>query len=106
MSLFGFSRQPDINQGVTQYQNTPGAILLDVRTPQEYREGHIPASHNVPLQDLESVVFVAEDMDAPLFVYCHSGARSRQATLLLQQMGYTKVYNIGGITAYTGTVEK
>ena len=106
MSLFGFSRQPDINQGVTQYQNTPGAILLDVRTPQEYREGHIPASHNVPLQDLESVAFVAEDPDAPLFVYCHSGARSRQATLLLQQMGYTKVYNIGGITAYTGTVEK
>ena len=106
MSLFGFSRQPDINQGVTQYQNTPGAILLDVRTPQEYREGHIPASHNVPLQDLESVAFVTEDMDAPLFVYCRSGARSRQATLLLQQMGYTKVYNIGGITAYTGTVEK
>ena len=106
MSLFGFSRQPDINQGVTQYQNTPGAILLDVRTPQEYREGHIPAIHNVPLQDLASVAFVAEDMDAPLFVYCHSGARSRQATLLLQQMGYSKVYNIGGITAYIGTVEK
>ena len=52
------------------------------------------------------MAFVAEDMDAPLFVYCPSGARSRQATLLLQQMGYTKVYNIGGITAYTGTVEK
>lgn len=106
MSFFSFSKSPDINQGVVQYQNTPGAILLDVRTPSEYREGHIPASHNVPLQDLESVAFVAEDFDAPLFVYCHSGVRSRQATLQLQQMGYTNVTNIGGITAYTGTVEK
>ena len=106
MSFFQLSGQPNIDQGVAQYQNTPGAILLDVRTPEEYREGHIPTSHNVPLQDLERVAFVAEDMDAPLFVYCHSGARSRQATLLLQQMGYTNVQNIGGITAYTGAVEK
>ena len=104
MSLFGFSRQPDINQGVTQYQNTPGAILLDVRTPQEYREGHIPASHNVPLQDLESVAFVAEDPDAPLFVYCHSGVRSRQAAEQLRDMGYWNVHNIGGIITYEGPI--
>ena len=43
--------------------------------------------------------------DTPLFVYCHSGARSRQAAALLAQMGYTNAKNIGGIAAYRGKVE-
>lgn len=41
----------------------------------------------------------------PLFVYCHSGARSGQAVRLLARMGYTNIKNIGGIAAYTGKVE-
>ena len=43
--------------------------------------------------------------DTPLFVYCHSGARSRQAVDALRRMGYLQVKNIGGISAYTGKVE-
>ena len=50
-----FDREPDVNQGVADYHNTPGAVLLDVRTPQEYSEGHIPESKNVPLQTLDKV---------------------------------------------------
>ena len=42
MGLFDFLRGPDIDQGVKEYGGTEGAVLLDVRTPQEYREGHIP----------------------------------------------------------------
>ena len=105
MGFFDFFRQPDVNQGVKDYQNTPGAILLDVRTPQEYREGHIPGSKNVPLQAIDKVVSVVENKDAALFVYCYSGARSRQAASLLQHMGYSNVNNIGGIAAYHGKVE-
>jgi len=41
-----------------------------------------------------------------LFVYCYSGARSRQAATMLGQMGYTKVNNIGGISSYRGKVER
>lgn len=41
-SLFRFFKTPDINQGVQEYKAIPGAVLLDVRMPQEYREGHIP----------------------------------------------------------------
>ena len=105
MSFFDFFRQPDINQGVADCRNTPGAILLDVRTPQEYREGHIPGSQNVPLQTIDKVATVAENKDTPLYVYCHSGGRSRQAVQRLGQMGYRNVTNIGGIAAYRGKVE-
>ena len=105
MGIFDFFKQPDINQGVLEYKNAAGAVLLDVRTPQEYREGHIPGSQNVPLQQLDKVEEVTENKDTVLYVYWRSGARSRQAVSLLKQMGYTNVHNIGGIAAYSGKVE-
>ena len=106
MGFFDFLKQPDINQGVKDYKAVPGAILLDVRTPQEYGEGRIPGSKNVPLQTIDKVVSVADNKDIPLFVYCYSGSRSRQAVSMLQHMGYTRVTNIGGIAAFSGKVEK
>ena len=106
MGFFDFLHGPDINQGVKEYGGLAGAVLLDVRTPQEYREGRIPGSKNVPLQELDRVAAVAARRDTPLFVYCHSGARSSQAVRLLARMGYTGVKNIGGIAAYTGKVER
>lgn len=105
MGIFDFFKHPDINQGVQEYKNAAGAVLLDVRTPQEYREGHIPGSQNVPLQQLDKVEEVTENKNTVLYVYCRSGARSRQAVSLLQAMGYTNVRNIGGIAAYSGKVE-
>ena len=105
MGIFDFFKQPDINLGVQEYKNAAGAVLLDVRSPQEYREGHIPGSQNVPLQQLDKVEEVTENKDTVLYVYCRSGARSRQAVSLLQAMGYTNVHNIGGIAAYSGKVE-
>ena len=105
MSLFSFFKQTDINQGILNYQATAGAVLLDVRTPQEYQAGRISGSKNVPLQTIDKVASIVENKDTPLFVYCYSGARSRQAVSELQQMGYTNVTNIGGIAAYRGKVE-
>ena len=105
MGIFDFFKQPDINKGVQEYKNTANAVLLDVRSPQEYREGHIPGSQNVPLQQLDKVEEVTENKDTVLYVYCRSGARSRQAVSLLKHMGYTNVHNIGGIAAYSGKVE-
>ena len=105
MGLFDFLKAPDVNQGIEDCKSAPGAVLLDVRTPQEYREGRIPDSKNIPLQELDRVTSVAVRKDVPLFVYCHSGARSSQAVKLLVRMGYTNVKNIGGIAAYTGKVE-
>ena len=106
IGFFDFLKQPDINKGVIDFHNTDGAVLLDVRTPQEYLDGHIPGSRNVSLQQLDKISAVTDNKDVPLFVYCHSGGRSRQATALLRHMGYTDVRNIGGITAYSGKVER
>lgn len=106
MGFFDFFKQVNINQGVEEYKATADAVLVDVRTPQEYREGHIPGSKNVPLQQLDKISSLAKNKEIPLFVYCYSGSRSRQATGMLQQMGYTNVNNIGGIAAYSGKVER
>ena len=106
MGFFDFFKQPDIHQGVKEHRSTPGSVLLDVRSPEEYRGGHIPGSRNLPLQTIENVASVAENKHTALYVYCHSGARSRQAAGMLQHMGYTNVNNIGGISAYSGKVER
>ena len=106
MGFFDFLKGPDINQGVKEYSVTDGAVLLDVRTPDEYRQGHIPGSKNIPLQSINKVTGVIDNKAIPIFVHCLSGARSRQASAILQQMGYTNVKDIGGISAYAGKVER
>jgi len=106
MAFIDLFRHTDINRGIEEYENTEGAVLLDVRSPQEYQAGHIPGSINIPLPDIDEIHFAAEDMDTPLFVYCHSGARSRQAVHLLEFKGYSKVKNIGGIVTYSGKLAR
>ena len=106
MGFFDLFKQPDVNQGVAEFRNAPDALLLDVRSPEEYREGHIPGSQNLPLQFLDKLSAVVENKEKELFVYCRSGARSRQAVEILKRMGYSNAYNIGGIAAYRGEVER
>lgn len=105
MGVFDFFKQPDIRKGLKEYETVAGALLLDVRTPEEYYSGHIPGSKNIPLQSIGTVSEIAANKDTPLFVYCHSGARSRRAAELLRKAGYRQVTNLGGITAYEGKVE-
>lgn len=106
MRFFDIFKQKDINQGIEEYHTVSGAVLLDVRTPQEYREGHIPESKNVPLQTINNIVSCVRNKETPLYVYCYSGARSSRAVSMLQHIGYTNVTNIGGISAYSGKVER
>lgn len=106
MGLFNLFKTKDINAGVKDFLATKGAILLDVRTAEEYAEGHIDESCNLPLQNIEQVVSIITDKDTPLFVHCRSGGRSAAATVKLKQMGYTNVNDIGGILSYEGKVVK
>ncbi len=105
MAFLDLFKGPDINQGVEAFRSTKDAVLLDVRTPGEYAQGHIPGSINIPLQGLDEIEESVNNKATPIFVHCLSGARSRQATALLRQMGYSNVNNIGGISAYRGKVE-
>lgn len=90
----------DINLGVKLFRETPGAVLLDVRTPEEYAEKHIEGSINIPLKELAASLDRLPDKDAPIFVHCLSGGRSGVAASFLQRNGYTNVANIGGIKDY------
>ncbi len=105
MGFFDFFGIPDINRGLEEYHTMPGAVLLDVRTSQEYREGHIPGSQNVPLQFLDTISSMISSKQTPVFVYCYSGSRSSQAVKKLGKMGYKNVKNLGGISSYSGKVE-
>ena len=71
-----------------------GALIIDVRTHEEYKEGHINGSLNVPLNDIEKAMsWLIKDV--PTIVVCASGGRSAQAKDILDANGYTKVYNGG-----------
>ena len=106
MSFMDFLKRPDINKGVEEWRNTTNAVLLDVRTVDEYRQGHIDGSLNIPLQNIHVVKNNIPDLDKPIYVHCLSGARSAQATSVLKSMGYTNVTDIGGINSYRGKVVK
>ena len=104
MRLLDLLMGRSINQRLEEYDASPQALLLDVRTEQEYRQGHIPGSRNVPLHSIEEILALTHSKHVPLFVYCYSGARSRKAVQELQHLGYTDVRNLGGISAYRGRV--
>lgn len=76
-------------------------ILLDVRTPEEYEENHIPNSISLPLNLIkQNIAALAPDKDTEIIIYCQSGARSSAACSQLMSMGYTNVCNMGGIQSW------
>ena len=106
MGLFTLNQAPDFQQGLDKYKTTEGAVLLDVRTPDEFAQGRVPGSINLPLQVFTKIEEVAPDKNTPLFVYCHSGARSSRFVKTMKKLGYTDVTDMGGIIQYMGEREK
>ena len=78
---------------------TPGKyIILDVRRADEFAEGHIPGANNVANEDIGAgQPAELPDPDQVIFVYCRSGRRSREASAKLVALGYTNIYEFGGI---------
>lgn len=102
MGLFdALFRRPNLEEGLERWRAVPGAVLLDVRTPEEYRDGHVPGAVNLPLDRLAEGEL---PQDRPVFAYCLSGARSAQACAWLKRRGYEAV-NLGGIGGYRGVLE-
>jgi len=78
-----------------------GIILLDVRTRDEYLEKHIPKSTLIPVNVLSNEANrKLPDKNAEIFVYCRSGNRSAMAVKILTKLGYTHIYNLGGIVRW------
>ena len=79
----------------------PDAILLDVRNESEYKEEHIPRAILLPVNEIGTKAKEKlPDKDALILVYCRSGGRSRNAANILVSLGYTKVYDFGGIMSW------
>ncbi len=72
-----------------------GAVIIDVRSPQEYDNGHIRGSKNIPLNILKSRAGNIKTWDQAVITVCRSGARSAQAKSILKSQGI-EVYNGGG----------
>lgn len=78
-----------------------GAFLIDVRSPEEYSEKHIPKSVNIPLDVLgDKILGLVPEKGQEIIVYCASGIRSRKAAELLAKLHYTNIYNLGGINKW------
>lgn len=81
-------------------------MILDVRRPEEFAQGHIPGAINIPNEDIETMdVGELLDKDQIIYVYCRSGVRSKQAAEKLVNLGYGSIIEIGGIMDWTGELE-
>lgn len=106
MGLFSSMFGKGIDAYMEDARATPGAVVLDVRSSEEYVDGHIDGARNVPVSHIQNAPRQVPALDTPLFVYCLSGARSAQACRFLTQMGYTTVTNMGGINRWSGPVKQ
>lgn len=94
-----------VNEAVEMMETEKDYIILDVRTIEEYKEGHIPNAICVPNETIgENELEELPDKEQVIFVYCRSGNRSKQAATKLAEQGYTKVYEFGGIIDWTGEI--
>ena len=81
--------------------------IVDVRTQEEYDEGHIVGAICVPNEQIGSAPLeVLPDLNQILLIYCRSGRRSKEAAEKLSNIGYTQIYEFGGINTWTGEIER
>lgn len=82
-------------------------VILDVRTREEYNQGHIPKAVALPAnQIMRKAASALPKKDQVILVYCYSGGRSRPAAKALVRMGYTRVYDFGGLIRWSGKLVK
>ena len=86
-------------------ESNPDAIVLDVRTKEEYGRKHIPNALLVPIDNLSNGDFSKlPDKDATILIYCWTGRRAEDAAQILIEHGYKNVYEFGGIVDWNGSI--
>lgn len=89
-----------VSDASAMIQSSSNLLVVDVRTSQEYAQGHLKGAINIPLSDLPLRIG-GLDPNRPILVYCQTGYRSAQASAILVKAGFTQVYNMeGGMTAW------
>ena len=97
------------DQWANEVNQDNDAVILDVRTEEEFIEGYIPNAKNIDIYKGQGFLDEIEKLDKSknYYVYCRSGARSAQACALMQQHGFENAYNLmGGITDWDGEIQK
>ena len=105
--------QITMNKAMELMETEDGYIILDVRRPDEFAAGHIPAAVNLPNETIgaaetaedEEIKSVLPDQEQLILVYCRSGNRSKQASQKLADLGYTNIKEFGGIQDWPGEIE-
>ena len=96
-------RQIDMDEAITMMEEESGYIILDVRTPEEFADKHIPGAINIPNETIGTEeIPELPDKDQLILVYCRSGNRSKQASEKLATLGYTNIVEFGGINDWPG----
>lgn len=100
-------RHVSMNDIVKIMEENKDYVIVDVRTPNEYKEGHIPNAINIPNETINETVYnKLKDKNQLILIYCRSGSRSRQAAYKMQKLGYTNLVDFGGIINWKGKIEK
>ena len=100
-------RQISMDDALRMMSSEIGYIILDVRTAEEYNEGHIPGAINLPNESIgTSEISELPVKDQLILVYCRSGRRSKEAAEKLVKLGYTNVVEFGGIIDWSGEIAK
>ena len=98
--------QISMDEAVAMMETEENYIILDVRTIEEFAEKHIPNAVNIPNETIGSEELAElPDKNQLILVYCRSGNRSKQASEKLAALGYTNIYEFGGINNWTGELE-
>lgn len=94
----GFYRnqQNEINFTELKEMVSKGAILIDVRSPQEFREGHLPGAINIPEYEIKRVRNEIPKLNQQIILYCQYGGRSRDAYNQMKRIGYSNLYTLRG----------
>ena len=96
-------RQINMNEAITMMEEESSYIILDVRTPEEFADKHIPRAINIPNETISTEeIPELPDKDQRILVYCRSGNRSKQASEKLAALGYTNIVEFGGINDWPG----
>ena len=98
-------RQISQQEAAEIMEKEPEALILDVRTPEDFAQGHIAGALNLPNESIsQQNLSLLPDKDQTILIYCRSGNRSKQASRKLVDLGYTDILEFGGINTWEGPI--